>query len=67
MMFQILSACLSVYFFTMLFEVPKKYALYCSVAGGVNWWVYLIVMDQMQDAMMAAFFSSLAVAFLSQF
>ena len=66
MMFQILSACLSVYFFTMLFEVPKKYALYSSIAGGVNWWVYLIVMDQMQDAMMAAFFSSLAVAFLSQ-
>ena len=66
MIFQILSAFLAVYFFTMLLEIPKQYAFYCSLAGGVNWWVYLIVMDKMTSSMMAAFFASLAVAILSQ-
>ena len=66
MIFQIVSAFLAVYFFTMLLEIPKRYAVYCSLAGGVNWWVYLIVMDKMSSSMMAAFFASLAVAILSQ-
>ena len=66
MIFQIVSAILAVYFFTMLLEIPKRYAVYCSLAGGVNWWVYLIVMDKMASSMMAAFYASLAVAILSQ-
>ena len=66
MIFQILSACLSVYFFTMLLEIPKRYAIHCGIAGGVNWLVYLIVMETAESSMAAAFFSSLAVAILSQ-
>ena len=66
MIFQVLSAVLAVYFFTMLLEIPKRYAVYCSLVGGVNWWVYLISMDIKHSAMTAAFFASLAVAFLSQ-
>ncbi|MBE5970942.1 MAG: threonine/serine exporter [Lachnoclostridium sp.] len=66
MIFQVVSAFLSVYFFTMLLEIPKRYAMYCSIVGGVNWWVYLIVMDQTSSAMSSAFFASLAVALLSQ-
>lgn len=66
MMFQIISAVLSVFFFTMLLEIPKKYALGCSVAGGVNWLVYLIVMNAWNSSMAAAFFASMAVAFFSQ-
>ena len=66
MIFQVVSAILSVYFFTMLLEIPKRYAVYCSIAGGVNWWVYLIVMETATSSMAAAFFASLAVAILSQ-
>ena len=66
MIFQIVSACLSVYFFTMLLEIPKRYAFHCGIAGGVNWLVYLIVMETLESSMAAAFFSSLAVAILSQ-
>ena len=66
MIFQIVSAVLSVFFFTMLLEIPKRYAFYCSLVGGVNWWVYLIAMDVHNSSMLAAFFASLAVAFLSQ-
>lgn len=63
---QVISAILSVYFFTMLLEIPSRYAFYASVAGGVNWWVYLLMMEQQESSMMAAFFASLAVAILSQ-
>ncbi len=66
MIFQVVSAFLSVYFFTTLLEIPKRYAIYCSIVGGVNWWVYLIVMETSESSMAAAFFASLAVAFLSQ-
>lgn len=66
MIFQVVSAILSVYFFTMLLEIPKRYAVYCSIVGGVNWWVYLVVMETSASSMSAAFFASLAVAFLSQ-
>ncbi len=66
MIFQIVSAVLSVFFFTMLLEIPKKYALGCCIAGGVNWWVYLITMEHLNSSMTAAFFASMAVAFFSQ-
>lgn len=66
MMFQIVSAILSVYFFSILLEIPKKYGILCSLAGGVNWLVYLIVYESSSSSMVAAFFASLAVALLSQ-
>ena len=66
MIFQAISAILSVYFFTMLLEIPKRYAVLASIGGGVNWWVYLIALDATGSSMMAAFFSSLAVAAFSQ-
>ena len=66
MIFQVLSAVLAVYFFTMLLEIPKRCAFYCSLVGGVNWWVYLLSMSVKDSSMTAAFFASLAVAFLSQ-
>ena len=66
MIFPVVSAFLSVYFFTMLLEIPKRYAFHCGIAGGVNWLVYLIVMETLESSMAAAFFSSLAVAILSQ-
>lgn len=66
MIFGVVSAFLSVYFFTMLIEVPKRYAFYASLVGGVNWWVYLIVLESLESSMMASFFASLAVAVLSQ-
>ena len=66
MIFEIVSAFLAVYFFTMLLEIPKKYGILCGVAGGVNWWVYLLVYEWTSSSMVAAFFASLAVAILSQ-
>lgn len=66
MIAQVVSAILAVYFFTMLLEIPRKYALYSCITGGVNWWVYLMAMEMTSDTMIASFFASLAVAFLSQ-
>lgn len=66
MIFQVISAILAVYFFTMLLEISKRYALFASLVGGVNWWVYLIAQEKTGSSMMAAFFASLAVAVLSQ-
>lgn len=66
MIIHIISSFLSVYFFTMLLEIPKRYAIYCGISGIVNWVVYLVAMESMNSSMMAAFFASLAVAIFSQ-
>ena len=65
MIFEIVSSFLAVYF-TMIFEVPKRYSVYCGLAGAVNWWVYLIAMNQTSSSMLASFFASFAVAIFSQ-
>ena len=62
MILQILSALLV---FTMILEIPKKYMLYASASGAVGWWAYLMVQNSGHSSMLAAFLSTLVVAFLS--
>ena len=65
MIIQIISAFSAVFMFTMLLEIPRKYVIYASVSGAIGWWVYLIVQEKEDSSMLAAFFSTLVVAFLS--
>ena len=65
MILQILSAFSAVLVFTMILEIPKKYMLYASASGAVGWWAYLMVQNSGPSSMLAAFLSTLVVAFLS--
>ena len=65
MILQILSAFSAVLVFTMILEIPKKYMLYASASGAVGWWAYLMVQNSGHSSMLAAFLSTLVVAFLS--
>ena len=62
MIIQIISAYFVVFMFTMLLETPKKYIPYTATSGAVGWWVYLIVQNNGNSSMMAAFVSTLVVA-----
>ena len=65
MIIQIISAFSAVFMFTMLLEIPRKYVVYASASGAIGWWVYLIVQGKEDSSMLAAFLSTLVVAFLS--
>ncbi len=62
MIIQIISAYFVVFMFTMLLETPEKYIPYTATSGAVGWWVYLIVQNNGNSSMMAAFVSTLVVA-----
>ncbi len=66
MVFQVACSAGAVYMFTMLLEIPRKHAFNASLLGGLNWLVYLIVMEETGSVMGASFTSSLLVAILGQ-
>lgn len=65
MIIQTVSAFFVVFMFTVLLELPKRYVLYTAASGAIGWWMYLMVQNAWNSSMMAAFVSTLVVAFLS--
>lgn len=65
MIAEIISAFFVVFFFTVLLELPRRYVMTTAAAGAVGWGAYLVVYKVIQSPMMAAFVSTLIVAFLS--
>lgn len=64
MIIRTVSAFLAVVFFGLLLELPKKRLLDAGLVGGCAWLAYLLV-EQVSSNIMAAFVSTLAVAFIS--
>ena len=65
MIIQVFSAFWAVAMFSILTETPKKFLPYAAFSGGFAWWAYLIINNLTHSTLQAAFFSILAVAFLS--
>ena len=65
MIIEIISAFFVVFMFTVLLELPKRYVFSTEASGPLGWGMYLIVFRVVQSPMMAAFGSTLVVAFLS--
>ena len=65
MIIQVFSAFWAVAMFSILTETPKKFLPYAAFSGGFAWWAYLVINNLDSFNTQAAFFSILAVAFLS--
>ena len=65
MIIQVFSAFWAVAMFSILTETPKKFLPYAAFSGGFAWWAYLVINNLTHSTLQAAFFSILAVAFLS--
>lgn len=59
---QTIGAFLAVVGFSGILEAPKKFRFWSGAAGAVCWFVYLIILSLSDSKILAAFFSSLAVA-----
>jgi uncharacterized membrane protein YjjB (DUF3815 family) len=65
MLIQVLGAALAVIAFAIIYSVPKKYLLYCGIAGGGGWVVYLLFVEFLDTVFLSAFVSALVVSLLS--
>lgn len=65
MMIQIVGAFLAVISFAVILEMPKRFVLYAGFIGAGGWFLYLFVSQNGHSVIMAAFVSTLAVAFIS--
>lgn len=63
---QLPAACIGTVGFSALFGAPRKYYLYCGLAGMMGWCAYLLVeMADPEQVVMAAFCGALTVAVIS--
>ena len=65
MIIQVFSAFWAIALFSILTDTPKKFLPYAAFSGAFAWWAYLVINELTHSTLQAAFFSILAVAFLS--
>lgn len=65
MILQIVGAFVAMYWFAVLIETPKKYLPMAGVVASIGWFVYLSCENLGAEAVLATFFSTLTVTFIS--
>ncbi|QHQ59767.1 threonine/serine exporter family protein [Anaerocolumna sedimenticola] len=66
MILQLISAFIGTVAFSILFNVRKKYFLYCGITGTCGWLVYLLTYHITSGKMIANFLAAIMVMFLSR-
>lgn len=51
--------------FGVMFNVPRRSLIFCGFAGGSGWVVYSLVMNSLNQEMIAAFLGSFVLTFIS--
>lgn len=60
------SAFFAILLFAAFLEIPRRHLPFAALCGGIGWPTYALIVAADKTAMAAAFFSTLAVALLSQ-
>ncbi|WP_407857535.1 threonine/serine exporter family protein [Enterococcus hailinensis] len=63
---QVIAGFLGTISFAILFEVPRRYYIYCGVIGACGWFIYLLIMHFLVAPVMATFIASLVLIYLSR-
>ncbi len=53
--------------FGIIFNAPKNVLIYCGFAGGIGWVIYTLVMNTIDQNIIAAFLGSFVLTILSLF
>lgn len=65
---QLIAAFFGTIAFSLLFDVPRKFYIYCGIAGGAGWCLYCaLTMYADASVTVAAFFGTVLVVFLSRY
>ena len=65
-LYKVMGAFIAIFAFAIMLETPRKYLPYAGLVGAIGWFVYLIVMKENPNEILATFLSALAIAFVSQ-
>ncbi|CUQ57238.1 MULTISPECIES: threonine/serine exporter family protein [Hungatella] len=65
MVVQTMGAFFAVLSFALILEVPRKYVFHAGFIGAACWVIYLISLNYTSSVIVAAFVSTLVVAFIS--
>ncbi|ABX41294.1 threonine/serine exporter family protein [Lachnoclostridium phytofermentans] len=65
MIVQIIGAFIAVFALALAFGVPRKFLVYSSIVGAIDWLVYLISLERGLGLAMSVFVSTLVIAFIS--
>lgn len=65
LLFGVVGSFVAVAAFAVLLETPRKYLLHAGIAGAIGGFVYLFSIQMGIDAVLASFFSALAIALTS--
>ncbi|WP_407855351.1 threonine/serine exporter family protein [Enterococcus hailinensis] len=63
---QVIAGFLGTISFAILFEVPRRYYIYCGVIGACGWFIYLLIMHFLVAPVMATFIASSVLIYLSR-
>ena len=64
--YKVIGAFIAIFMFAIMLETPRKYIIYAGFVGAIGWLVYLMVMEERPNEILATFLSALAIAFVSQ-
>lgn len=65
MLIQVAGAFFAVTAFAIIFNVPKKFLVYCGTAGSGGWLIYLLLSETLKGGFLAVFIAGMLTALLS--
>jgi uncharacterized membrane protein YjjB (DUF3815 family) len=65
MIIQVISAFIATAAFSILFYLPRKYLILAGMAGAAGWFLYLLLMNLLEDKTYATLCATLVVALVS--
>ncbi len=60
-------ALVATYFFTIIFQCPKKDRVFAGTIGGVGWLIYIVLIDLGMSVVFSSFYATLGLALLSRY
>lgn len=66
MIIKCLGAFLATMTLSVAFDAPKKYLIHAGAAGALNWGIYLVFEEWTGDVVLATFFATAILTFVSQ-
>lgn len=65
MIIQVIAAYFVTIFFSIMFNNARHQLIYCGLAGGLGWLVYLLSLQTSPSVVLASFFGALTVSILA--
>lgn len=67
MVIQVILAFIACWFFSIIFNAPKKELFFCGLTGAIGWFFYTLIVENYKDITAATFISSVSITISSRY